>query len=153
MYILNKVINPILADIEYYFGFLFDKGFRIQETNVTFWSTRSWSVIFESPACVIKIYYDQQEVCLVFAPVDMPIDHRFGIEAVIYYLSNKQYSIERFERAFYKDRIRQLKRLAELLKKYIDQIILYFNVNEFQKYKSELLAASKEYGLIYMRRL
>lgn len=153
MNILNKLINPILADIEYYFGFLFNLGYQIQETDITFWSDRNWSATFESPACVIKIYCDQWEVCLVFAPVGLPVDHRFDIEPIIYYLSNKQNNIERPEHDFYKDRKKQLRRLAELLKKHINQIIPYFEVNEFQKYKSELLAASKEYGLIYMRRL
>jgi len=153
MSIVKKITNPILWDIENYFGFLFSTGYRIRETDITFWSDRNWSIIFESPACVIKIYCDQREVCLVFAPVGVPIDHRFDIEPIIYYLSNKQYNIEKFEHDFYKDRKRQLKRLAELLKKYINQITPYFKVNEFQKHKSELLAASKEYGLIYMRRL
>jgi hypothetical protein len=144
-------LNPVLRDIKHYFGFLFDNGYQIRDKDIGFLAARNWEVILESPECLIKIFSDQYEVFLVFSPVNVDIDNRLGIKSLIYYLSKGQKFIGKFE-GDYKDRKKQLERLASLLKEYIDQITPYFENYEFQRYKSDLLKAQQEYYDIYIRK-
>jgi hypothetical protein len=146
-------MNPLMKDIRHYFGFLFDKGYKIRESNIPFWSNRGWSVVFESAECLIEIYYDSGEVFLVFSPTNVVFNNHIDIRAMIYYLSNGKNIIRRHDYAFYKDRKKQLDWMSYLLRTYIDEISPCFINREFGLHKNEILAASKEYSLIYWRRL
>jgi len=148
---MNKLFNPILADVEYYFGFLFDKGYRISQVDIPFLATRRWTVLFESSECVIKIFEDQGTIFLVFAPLKQRIDDRIGLEVMIYYISQGQKYIGEFE-GNHRDWKKQLERLAKFLVEYLEQITPYFEINKFQQSYSEFLAAQKEYEKLFMKK-
>jgi hypothetical protein len=147
---MKRICNPILSYIERDFGFLFDKGFRIRDANVSFWSTRSWEVTFESPKYIIIVYCDQHGVVLVLAPFGEIVEYDLRIEAILYYLSKGKNFVGRFEGDFYKDKRGQIERLAGLLKENIDQILPCFEINQFKEHKDELLKAAMEYNRRYM---
>ncbi len=149
---MKRIFNPILGYIEKYFDFLFDRGFKIREANVSYWSTRSWDVTFESQDYIIKVFCDQHGVFLVFAPFGEPINYNMNIESVIYYLSKGKTFIGKFEGDPFRDKKGQIERLANLLKENIDQILPCFEINWFREHVGELLKAEKEWAGIYMRR-
>jgi len=146
-----RMSNPILKDINQYFGVLYDNNFQIRDVNIKFLESRDWEVTFESPSCLIKIYSDQFEIFIVFAPTNHQMDNRLGIASIIYYLSKGQKFIGKFN-GNYRNRKEQLEWLATLLKEYITQITPFFEKGNFEKYHDELLVAQKEYYNLYVKK-
>lgn len=94
MNILDK-LNPVLRDMHRNFDFLLSKGYKIRTTDLRGRGMLFWSIVFESPKCLIHIYKATEEVFLAFAPlnaVDIYDRNRIGdlidIHAMIFYLTN-----------------------------------------------------------------
>jgi hypothetical protein len=157
--IFNK-LNPVRKDIEHYFSFLFDKGFKFRYTNFAVHvGMISWEVILESSSCIIYLYEERGEVRLTFAPLSainsnngIEIKDQIGIQTMIYYLSKGENFIDLFDSDFYTDRQKQFMELANLLKEYVDQITPCFRNYEFRLYQSEMKAAQKDYNNLLMRK-
>jgi hypothetical protein len=136
----------ILKDIKRYFGFLFEKGFRIRDAHYAINPNGSWDVSLESQDCIMSIVQDRSEISIYFSPVfgsDNPAD-RFGLETMIYFLSQGQNYIGNFEGNLAWGKKKQFKRLADLLKEYIDQIAPCFGSN-YLEHKDELRDREKQY--------
>jgi hypothetical protein len=145
-------MHPLMREIRHYFKFLFDRGYKIRESDIPQFPSRYWLVVFESAECLIEMRYDQGEVFLSFCPDMGGCQYRYDIRAMIFYLSKGKNIIRQQDEAFYKSRKKQLDWIAYLLNSYIDKIVPCFT-HEFATHKTEILAASKEYFLIYSRRL
>jgi len=158
MEILNKP-HLIQRDIEKYFGFLFDKGFRFRHTNFAGRGMLIWDVILESPHCLIRIYQEKSDVFLVFAPLNAidanneirPSDG-VALEPMIYYVTEREKFVGLFDKDTYASRKKLLQKLADLLKEHLDQITPYFEGFEFRQYQSELLAVQHDYNDLLMKR-
>ncbi len=143
-----------MAEVYYYFGFLFGKGYRIRESNVPLWDTRLWSVVFESAESLIDLRYNDGEARLIFSPQIDP-GYQCDLRALIYYLTKGKpipAIIRRQDDEFYRSTRKQLDWLSYLLRAYIDKIAPCLT-REFSVRKDEILTAAKEYRLIYERRL
>jgi hypothetical protein len=140
----NKQLDSVQKDIKRYFGFLFDKGYKIRDAVYDSQHFGNWIVALESPNCVIEITNDRNEILLAFAPVKSGRNNQIGLRPMIYFLSHEQNFIGPYEGNLFWGRKKQFERLASLLKEYIDQITPYFG-NDFEKYKSDLMSAGKKY--------
>jgi len=117
-----------------------------------------WSIVFESPQCLLHIYKEFNEVILTIAPLNaidtngkISMEDQICIQAMVYYLSKGQRYIGIFEEDIYRSRKKQLEILADLLKEYIEQMEPYFRSFEFHVYKSDLLLAQREYNDLLVR--
>jgi hypothetical protein len=162
MEILNK-LNPVRKEIEHYFGFLFDMGFKFRDTNFAGHEGMiGWEVILESSKCLIYMYQERSEIHLTFAPLNahnaitmnigIGINDQIDIKTMIFYLSKGQNFIDIFDDDVYRSRKKQFEALANLVKEHIDQITPYFRNYEFRLYQSEMLKAQKEYNRFLMRK-
>jgi hypothetical protein len=141
----------IARDIKRYFGFLFDKGYKIQNIRYHPESFGNWGVVLESPFNLIYIFCDREEIFLSFAPVDTDHKDGIGIEPMIYFLSQEQNFIGSFEGDLFREKKKQFEKLADLLKEYLDQITPYFG-SDFLRYKNELLSTQKKYNDTLLKR-
>lgn len=150
---LVDALNPVLRDIRHFFGFLYNRGFDIQQSQVGMFWPPNWVVIFSSEAeqCLIKIWSDRDTIYLAFGTNHAPFDNRMGLEPIIYYLSQGETFPGMFEGNAH-DRKGQLARLSVLLKEHIDQILPYFRPAVFPKYHDELLLAQQQYLEIFMKK-
>ncbi len=144
----NK-LDPILRDIEHYFGFLFDKGYKIYHVKEL--PMGDWEVVLESLDNSIVIYSDHGEINLAFTPIDSDIKNQVGIRAMIYFLSGEQNFIGRYDKNIASNRQKIFEKLAGLVKEYKDQITPYFG-KDFEKYRPELILARKKYNDIFIDR-
>ena len=140
-------IDCVISDIQYYFKFLFDKGYQIQHIKKL--PMGDWQVTLSLDNCAIVIYTDRGEMDLVFSPVNSDGNYRVGITGMVYFLSYGQNYIGKFKRNFFDTQKKQFERLATLLNEYIDQITPYFG-EDFEKYKQELILVQQKCLAIYM---
>ncbi len=152
MKVLDK-LNPIIRDIQHYFGFLFDRGFEIQESKVGLIWPLNWSLMLRSEReqCDIRIWSDRDEIFLAFRRIYAPSDKWMGLEPTIYYLSKGQTFVGKFEGNLH-DRKGQLARLSILLREHIDQILPEFQAVNYSRHHDELLRAGEEYLEMFMKK-
>jgi hypothetical protein len=135
--------NFVLKNIQHYFEFLFEKGYKIRETKYG-----HKYIKLESKDCVISIIKDRGEILVSFSPVfgsdDDYNNNQIGLEAMMYYLSQGKNYISYAERTRVKSEKEQYKRLANLLKEHTDKIASYFGHAYFE-YRDELKKAEKTY--------
>lgn len=142
-------MDYLISDIQYYFKFLFEKGYQIQHFNKL--PMGDWQVTLALDNCAIVIYTDRGEVDLVFSPVNSDGNYRVGITGMIYFLSNGQNYVVKFKRNLFDTQNKQFERLATLLNEYIDRITPYFG-EDFEKYKQELMIVQQKCLAIYMEK-
>lgn len=143
---MKKISRFLIArDIKRYFGFLFERGFEIREILCRSLAFGNWSVVLESPNCLIIIASERDEIFLSFAPLNTDKKDRVCIEAMIYFLSEGKIFIGGIEGNRSPQKKKQFEKLASLLIKHIDQITPYFG-SEFAKHKDELFSVQKEYN-------
>lgn len=139
--------DPVLIEIEDYFGFLFDRGYKIRQFKDLPMGDRE--VTLESSSNCIIISSDRRDLDLAFAPLDTTTRNRIGIRGVIYFLSGGQNFIGRYKKTLFNRRKNRFEDLANLLRLYIDQITPYFG-KEFDTYRHELILAGNKYNDLYM---
>jgi hypothetical protein len=147
---MNKIFsNFIVRDIKYYFGFLFDKGYRIRETIYN-WLGGYWNVVLESTNCLVHIHSDHGEIFLAFSPLNTELESLIGIRPMIYFLSQGQIFVDSYKGNFSQEKKGQFERLASLTKEHIDEITPYFG-DDFEKYKKDLILAQKKYNDLLLK--
>lgn len=135
----------ILKYIKKYFGFLYEKNYKIQSVDYHPDAFGNWEVLFESSECVIQIAMDRDELFVEFIPLHGGQDNRIGLKSMIYYISQGHIFISSFKGNLFWGRKKQFERYSNLLREYIDQIAPYFG-DDFYKYKDDLLSAQKRYN-------
>lgn len=151
MHMLERVLNPILADVRVCFGFLLAQGYELREKNVNFWSLQNWSVTLVSPQLKLRLLSHQFTVLVVLAPPQWEFDNRIELGGVIYYLSEGKEFVGPYE-GNYEDQRGQMRELAELLQGHFEEILNLFQPTQFEAHRSALLAACKEHALKYMKK-
>ncbi len=158
MEILNKR-NPVRRDIEKYFQFLFDKGFKFRYSDFAGRGMLIWNIVLESPKCLIHIYQEKSDVFLAFAPLnamdennEISVTDEVALEPMIYYITKYENFIGLFDKETYASRKKLFQRLADLLKQYIDEITPYFENFKFRQYQRELLATQHDYNDLLVKR-
>ena len=146
----NREIDSILKDIEQYFKFLLDSGYKIQDVK-DFGRKGEWHVFLVSPSRIIKIGSDQGSVSLFFVPVnsDSIRENSFSIESVIYFLSKGENFVDTYKGIWFRSRKNQLKKLSYLLTEYFEEITPLFGEN-FPIHKNDLISAGKKYFELFM---
>ena len=144
----NK-LDSIIKDIEYYFRFLFDKGYKVHHMKEL--PMGDWEVVFASLDNSIVIYSDHSEINLAFAPIDSDVKNQIGIRAMIYFSSHEQNFIGRYDKDILTNQKEMFVKLSSLLKEYMDQIIPYCG-KDFEKYRYEIILARKKYNDIFIDR-
>ena len=139
----NRKLAHIQKDINRYFKFLFDRGFKFSDSFYDAQYFGNWMVSLESSKCIIEISSDRNELFVAFASIKER-KSTIGLKPMIYFLSQGQNVIGPYEGNLFWGKKKQYQRLASLLEEYIDQITLYFG-NDFQKYKEEMISAGKKY--------
>ena len=136
----------ILKDIKRYFGFLFEKGYKIREAHYSTNPNGSWYVSLESQNCIISIVQDRGEISISFSSLfgSINLEDKFGLGSIIYFLSQGQKRIGNFQGNLAWGKKKQFERLAAFLKTYIDQITPLFG-NRYHEYLNELRDAEKQY--------
>ena len=136
----------ILKDIKRYFGFLFEKGYKIREVHSSSHPNGSWHVDLESKECVVSIVQDRGEILAYFSPSfgSITSNDKVSIEAMIYFLSEGKDIVETYKGNLAWGKRKQFERLACLLRTYIDQIAPHFKSTYFE-YKDKLKEAERQY--------
>lgn len=145
----SKKLDPILRDIEYYFQFLFERGYKVYSIKEL--SMGDWQVTLALDNLGIVIYSDQGDIGIIFTPIDSDMTYRVGLEGMIYFLSQGRIFVGKLEKHFFNARRKRFEKLASLLKEYIDQITPYFE-KDYEKYKHELMLIQQKYLDIYLDR-
>ena len=143
-------IEDIQVWIAKYFGFLFEKGYKIFKDNYQKASFGDWQVILRSQDCEIEIYSERNEILMAFSKVGFGGRNQIGIEPMIYYLSQGENYIGPFEGNLRLEKGKQFERLAFLLRNYIDEITPFFN-DKFEKNRYDLVSVQKEYNELVLR--
>jgi hypothetical protein len=144
------ILYYIHKDIKRYFGFLFDRGYLIRDSLFDAQHFGFWKVVLESPNCVIEIYNDRNELSIAFTHKGDTIS-QVDLSSMIYFLSEGRVFTGSFEGNLAWSKKKQYERLSRLLNEYIDQITPYFG-NDFEKHKSSLMLAQKEYNQLLFKR-
>ena len=147
----NKELDKVEKDIRRYFGFLFDRGYKIRDSEYSSQHFGNWRVTLESTKCVIEIYSDRFELFVAFGPSDINRKNRIGLKSMIYFLSHGQNFIDSYDGNFFWGKKKQFERLASLLNEYIDQITPYFG-DDFWKYAGDLMLAQVQCTNLGMER-
>ncbi len=143
----SKKLAPVLRDIEYYFQFLLDRGYKIH--NVKELPMGDWQVTLALENCAIVFYSDQGDIGVLFSPIDSNLNYRVGLDSMIYFLSDEKIFLGKFKKSFFDSRNKIFERLSGLLNEYIDQITPYFE-KDYEKYKHELMLIQQKYLDVYL---
>ena len=138
----EDILPTVISEIEKYFHFLFERGFKIQSKTYYPQAFGDWEIVLESPSCQIRIGTDRGEVILGFLPLKAHSNFAVGLRAAIYFLSRGEQYI-----GVYKGNIldseKQLEMYANLLEKHLDQILPLFG-DGHEKYREDLLIAQQK---------
>ena len=124
----NRKIDTIKKDINRYFGYLFNKGFKFHRVEYSPQFFGNWVVELEAPNCMMYLTDDRNWLILEFCSTNnLDVNNRVSIEKMIFILSDGKVTIEPYtgNRAWGKKK--QLRRLSDLLETNIDEIMIYFN--------------------------
>lgn len=135
----------ITRKVKQHFGFLFERGYKIQNFQYHSRDFGNWGITLKSKNNLIIVSCDREEILLSFAPLNTNGRDGIGIEPLVYFLSQGQKFIGGFEGSLFWEKSKQFERLANLLKVYLDEITPYFG-DEFPKYRAELLSAQMLYN-------
>jgi len=141
----NRREDRIVENIKRYFGFLFDKGYKVREVRYFPESFGNWYVLLESSKYIVRIDCDRSYISILFDPEKANSRHHIGLETLIYYLSKGKHFVGYFEGNPAWGKNKQLERLAGLLNEYHDQIAHLFE-SDFQRLREDLSPVQKKYG-------
>jgi hypothetical protein len=144
----NK-LDFVPKEIRRYFGFLFDRGYKIKDFESHPQHFGNWRVALESTECVIEIYCDRNEISLAFGPLDIKEKTRIGLKSMICFLSQGKNVVKPYEGNLFWGKRKQFEILASLLKEYIDRITPFFG-RDFQKHKFDLMFAQSKYSFLLL---
>jgi len=117
----------IIKDINKYFGFLYAIGFEIQHAEYSPQFNGNWVVQLKSSVCFIYITSDRNNISMEISALDNgKHKNRISIEKLIYLLSDGSIVVEPFKGNLAWEKRKQLERLSNLLKIYINQILVHF---------------------------
>ena len=123
----DKQAQRVPRDIEHYFGFLYDRGYRLRQVEHAEWLTGNWQVIFESSAMLVFIGNNDGRITLeLSANSPRASNRRFPIERLINMLSDEQDIVVPFRNSMVGGKKKQMERLSALLRAHIDHISSYF---------------------------
>lgn len=121
----NKKLSSIVKNVENHFGFLYEKGYKIRYKDYSPEVNGGWVVEFESSNSIVYITNDREEIILeLSAAKKAGAKERIAIEKMIYFLSEDKIIVEPFKGNLTWGKKKQLERLSNLLKEYIDQLWL-----------------------------
>jgi hypothetical protein len=127
----NKKLDSIIHEVEHYFGFLHDKGFRTSSAEYSQQFNGNWVIEFESSDCKSFITSDRNYIILEFSSIkNQDVGRRMTIEDIIYLISNGRTAVKPFDGNLAWGKKKQLERLSLLLKEHIDQIMLFYRSEE-----------------------
>ncbi|MBE0681576.1 MAG: hypothetical protein IH589_06650 [Anaerolineales bacterium] len=140
-------LNFVVRDIKHYFGFLFEKGYKICSAYYAYQHFGNWGIQLESQDCVIFIVQDRFEISISFSPVfeSRDYNHQIGLQTMIYFLSKGKNFVGSFNGNHFWNKKRQFERMAVLLNEYLDQIVPYFGKNLYYESKVEFVDAYMDY--------
>lgn len=121
----NKKNQAILRDVEKYFNFLHEKGFTVSSVEYVPSLNGNWMVEYKSSKFTINIISDRDEISIEFNETQKGVNLNIG--QVVYSLSNQKEIVQSYEGNFSWGKNKQLQRLSNILERYIDKIIDYFN--------------------------
>jgi len=143
---LAPTLIAAMKQIRRYFGFLYQRGFRVASTTTTSWLFGSWWVMLESELCKVQIRSHRDEINVALHPAVSDEAKGIALESMIYYLSHGEMFIGYFlEKGKLVSVKRQFKELAGLLNAYLDEAIPYFGP-EYPKYRDALISAQNEHN-------
>jgi hypothetical protein len=143
----------VIADIKHYFGFLFERGFRIRSIRH---DAGSWIVGLESQDILIDITNDRGEILLSAGNRDCKEKDEkdemcfFDIGTLVFYISEGKIFVESFSGDL-REKDKQFQRLAKILADYIDEIIVIVG-KDFEKHKVNLLQTRKVLRALCLQR-
>jgi len=124
-------LHFILKDINRYYGFLFEKGFKIRSAKYTANFNGNWVVQFESKYCIIHVVQDRCNIEISFTPTlgSKLVNNHTDLVQMIYLVTRPQVYVSGFEDYIHWKKKRQFNKTASLLREYIDLIFQYFKNN------------------------
>jgi len=126
-------VDSIKKKVEKYFSFLYEKGFTGPNVEYSPQLNGNWVVEYKSEECLIYITSDRNEIILEIVPTKRPnINNRVSLEKEIYILSNGEVIIAPFKGDFAWGENKQLERLSNLLKEYINQIKEHYEISKLK---------------------
>ena len=126
-------MNDILSNLQKHFAFLFQDGFRVAET-VSPEGFGNWIVYLQSDKFIVKIIQDRNQISAHLAPLPKRAGRLsdlkyFDAQSVIGYLTNN------VEYVFFvqvsKNLDMQFEKIADELRRYYGEIILFFDKFKF----------------------
>ena len=125
----------ILKDINRYFSFLLEKGFKLRYAEYAARFNGNWTVRFESENCIIHIVQDRGNIEVSFTPPSgaKSIKDYVDLVQMIFLVTQGKTYIGGFENSLHWKKKRQFEKISGLLKEYIDQISYYFERNVISK--------------------
>jgi hypothetical protein len=137
-------LNLITRGVLKYFRFLLDKGFVITRSSDFLRSLGSWFIEFEASNCFLIVLSDRDEVVVRFYPVKSNRKIVIALQPMIFYLTGGKTFISNYEGNLAWSKRQQLERTSNLLKEYIDQIILYMG-DKFLHIENNVMLAGDQY--------
>lgn len=134
------------------FGFLRHQGFQFLSFDFNdkiMWPY--WKIRFQSDVCLLMIYSDEDQVGILFYPLDATSEQRYEILTFVYYISagkkfigyykgntsNWQHDISSWKN--------QLEWIAKILEDYLDEIMKI--MKDLPQHRDGLEKLGKEYGI------
>jgi hypothetical protein len=121
LYFISKNIN-------HYFGFLFEKGYKIRSIEYAPKFNGNWTVELESQNCIIYIVQDRGniEVSFKHSSSTKSTEDYIDLPQMISLVTQGKIHFSGFENYIYWKKKRQFEKLSDVLREYIDQISHYF---------------------------
>lgn len=134
----------IIRDVKSNFRFLLEKGYKISQVYYVNHPLAGWHFQLDSPDDKLSLILDQQELpVLAFGLEKTDKGNRIYLEAMIYHLTGRKVFIEHTYETF-SSRSEEFKRIAKLLKTYIDQIETFAR-GGFETTNNDLSNLQKQY--------
>jgi len=109
----------IINYVKTYFDFLINTGFVIHPVEHIS-PMDGWRLLLDSKSIQIQLFSDRGEFFLAINPKHE--NFWISLSTMVYYLTNEKVLLDDFRGDFYKDREKQYQRLAEILRKYWNEI-------------------------------
>ena len=124
-------LHFILKDINRYYSFLLEKGFKIRSAEYTAKFNGNWVVQFESKYCIIHIVQDRCNIEISFTPTlgsKLPKSYT-GFAEMVFTVTQSEAHFSEFKNYLHWKKKQQFGKTASLLHENIDQILQYFKDN------------------------
>ncbi|MGA7193324.1 MAG: hypothetical protein WBW94_06800 [Anaerolineales bacterium] len=126
-------VNKYIDTIEVHFNFLFEHGFRIVHTFYDAEHFGNWVVVLSSQEFSFSFIQDRSYISMGIGSIRKRFEFKklswLSLEALIYFLTDEKEYIRPYN-GDHRDYSKQLQELAEITRKYYDQIT-NFMMNRF----------------------